>query len=266
MPTPSPTPTVAPSPTPTVAPSPTPSPTPTGTRAIRALNAAGQPGGSVTVSIVLDSLGSETSTSFTVVRANAPGLRLPEMAEPDVLTNPVVTLGSGVPAGSNLGTNLNQAPGSVGVLVDSTNTYAAGTREIVRITYSIPANAQIGLYPITFSSTPTVQSVSSATGVLLPTNYVGGFVQVGSTAAGVEVSGRVLTPDGRGLRNAQVNITDANGVTRTATTSSFGYYRFEGVEASSTYVVGVMSRRYRFAARIVNVADVLTDVDFVGLE
>jgi uncharacterized repeat protein (TIGR01451 family) len=87
-----------------------------------------------------------------------------------------------------------------------------------------------------------------------------------ATAAGVEVSGRVLTPDGRGLRNAVVAMTDPNGVLRTATTSSFGYYRFENVEAGPSYVMGVTSRSYRFTPRIIQVTDTLTDVDFIGIE
>ncbi|MFT3746469.1 MAG: lamin tail domain-containing protein [Pyrinomonadaceae bacterium] len=87
-----------------------------------------------------------------------------------------------------------------------------------------------------------------------------------STAAGVEVSGRVLTPDGRGLRNATVTITDSMGNRRTATTSSFGFYHFTDVEAGGSYSVSVTARRYRFTPRIVQVQDTLTDVDFVGQE
>ncbi|MBX3294044.1 MAG: carboxypeptidase regulatory-like domain-containing protein, partial [Acidobacteria bacterium] len=86
------------------------------------------------------------------------------------------------------------------------------------------------------------------------------------TAAGVEVSGRVMTPDGRGLRNATVTMTDGQGVTRSAVTSSFGYYKFEGVTAGDNYVMNVNSRLYRFTPRVVLVSDTLTDVDFVGLE
>jgi hypothetical protein len=86
------------------------------------------------------------------------------------------------------------------------------------------------------------------------------------TSAGVDVSGRVLTPDGRGLRNATVTMTDSNGVVRTATTSSFGFYRFEGVTVGESYVMGVSSRSYRFTPRVVQVFDTLTDVDFIGLE
>ena len=87
-----------------------------------------------------------------------------------------------------------------------------------------------------------------------------------ATAAGVEISGRVTTPDGRGLRNATVSMVDSQGVVRTATTSSFGYYSFDGIEAGSSIVMSVESRRYRFAPRIIQVIDTLTDVDFQGQE
>ncbi len=84
--------------------------------------------------------------------------------------------------------------------------------------------------------------------------------------AAVGVAGRVTTPDGRGLRNAAVAITDPQGVQRTATTSSFGFYTFDNVRVGETYVIGVSSRLYRFASRNLVVNDNLTNVDFVGLE
>lgn len=84
------------------------------------------------------------------------------------------------------------------------------------------------------------------------------------TAAGVTVGGRVLTSNGRGLRNAIVTLTDTAGVTRRAVTSSFGYYRFEDVEAGQTYVIAVRSKRYQFTPRVISVTDELTDVDFVA--
>jgi len=87
-----------------------------------------------------------------------------------------------------------------------------------------------------------------------------------ATAAGVTVAGRVLTPEGRGLRNARVFITDASGATRFAVTTSFGYYRFDDVEIGSSYVVGVQARRYRFESRLLQVFDSVVDVDFVGQE
>lgn len=235
-------------------PTPTPTPLPT-VRAIKAVNAAVQPGQSVTVPIVLDSLGNEASASFSLAY------------NPAVFTNPVVTLGSGVPAGTNLGTNLAQAAqGNIGILVDSTNTYAAGTREVVRVTFTVPASTTIGLYPVTFGDTPTARSVSSAQGALLTTIYTTGNVQVGSTAGGVEISGRVTTADGRGLRNAQVSFVDSHGATRTVRTGSFGFYRFEDVEAGTSIVIRVDSKRYRFSPRLIQVVDSFADIDFVAME
>ena len=87
-----------------------------------------------------------------------------------------------------------------------------------------------------------------------------------STAAGVEVSGRVLTPEGRGLRNATVTITDSKGNRQTKTTGSFGAYGFEDVEAGETYVISVGSKRFRFASRIIQVTDNLSDVDFIAVQ
>ncbi len=99
------------------------------------------------------------------------------------------------------------------------------------------------------------------------TNIIDGFtIAPCSTAAGVLVSGRVLTPDGRGLRNAVVSMTDGSGVTRTVTTSTFGYYQFEDVSVGETFVMSVASRRYRFGPRAVQVLDSLSDVDFIGQE
>ncbi|MEQ1605090.1 MAG: reprolysin-like metallopeptidase [Pyrinomonadaceae bacterium] len=224
-------------------------------RTIRAVNVATQPGQNVVVQVVMDSLGNESSASFSV------------NFNPALLTNPVVSLGSGVPAGTNLGTNLTQAAqGRIGILVDSTNTYTAGTQQVATIRFTVPANAQIGLTPVTFGGVPTAQSVSSPQGALLPTTYQGGNVQIGSTAAGVGVSGHITTPDGRGIRNATVTLRGTDGVVRTATTSSFGVYVFENVESGQSYIVGVASKRFRFAARVVQVVDSLSDVDFVGME
>lgn len=105
-------------------------------------------------------------------------------------------------------------------------------------------------------------------GDILRAEFMGGWgiELLASTASGVEISGRVTTPDGRGLRNASVTITDSRGNIRTATTGSFGYYRFEDVEAGSSVVMSVRSNRYRFDTRVFNVVDSLSDVDFSARE
>lgn len=80
------------------------------------------------------------------------------------------------------------------------------------------------------------------------------------------VSGRVFDPQGRGLRNAVVTLTDAQGVTRTAVTSAFGLYTFENVPTGQTYTVRVTSKRYRFQTLSLIVEGNVANADFTGAE
>jgi uncharacterized delta-60 repeat protein len=82
----------------------------------------------------------------------------------------------------------------------------------------------------------------------------------------VSVGGRVLTPGGQSIRNATVVMADSQGFVRTATTSSFGNYLFEGVYAGPTYTLTVRSKRYRFTPRTLVITGTLTGIDLVGLE
>lgn len=91
----------------------------------------------------------------------------------------------------------------------------------------------------------------------------GAFETLIPSAAGVSVSGRVFA-DGAGLRNAVVILTDSNGVSRTAQTGSFGYFKFEEVEAGETYTVSVMSKRFQFASQIISVTEEITELNFTA--
>ena len=84
------------------------------------------------------------------------------------------------------------------------------------------------------------------------------------TAASVSISGRVLTPDGRGLMNASVILTDASGNTRTVKTNTFGYFHFEEVAAGQTYIFTVVSKHYNFAPQIVNITEDLSVLNFTA--
>ncbi len=80
------------------------------------------------------------------------------------------------------------------------------------------------------------------------------------------ISGRVTSPNGSGLRNAAVSLTDGQGVIRTVITSSLGFYSFDTVKVDSSYTIAVSSKRYRFAARSLQMNTDLTNIDFVGVE
>ena len=86
------------------------------------------------------------------------------------------------------------------------------------------------------------------------------------TAAPGEVSGRVMTNSGRAISNARVTITDQAGNSRLATTSAFGYFRFDDVQTGETYIISVTSKRYSFAPQVVNLTENLTDLNFIAVQ
>ena len=231
---------------------------PFGGRTITVVSTTGQAGSTVVVSIELDSQGDEVAASFSL------------NFDPAILSNPVAALGSGTPAGANLSTNASQTgTGRLGVLIDSTNTFTISppNRQILTVTFNIAANAPAGATAITFVTSPTPLSVSSAFGALLPTVYQVGTVTVTPPAVTfVTIGGKVTTPGGQNLRNVVVSLFDANNVRTTATTSSFGIYSFTGVATNQTYTLTVASKRYRFSPRIETITAAVSNLDFVGLE
>jgi hypothetical protein len=84
------------------------------------------------------------------------------------------------------------------------------------------------------------------------------------TAANVSVSGRLLSANGRGISNTSVTMTNAEGVSRTVRSNSFGYFIFDNVTVGNTYVIGAKSKEYTFTPRIINVTDELTDFELVA--
>ena len=90
------------------------------------------------------------------------------------------------------------------------------------------------------------------------------FVQqvLGPTAAGVSVAGRVVSPDGRGVYNARVMMTDSSGQTRYAMTNPFGYYQFTDVTSGADYIFSVTAKGFVSSPGIVrNVTEDITGLD-----
>ncbi len=92
----------------------------------------------------------------------------------------------------------------------------------------------------------------------------GGFwnSNLAPTAASLSISGRVFAADGGGLRNAVVFLTDSTGATRTARTTTFGYYYFEGIGGGQTVIIGIRSKLFQFEPRVMTLNEDLADVDF----
>ncbi|HEY0426510.1 MAG TPA: carboxypeptidase-like regulatory domain-containing protein, partial [Pyrinomonadaceae bacterium] len=91
------------------------------------------------------------------------------------------------------------------------------------------------------------------------------IIQAVPTAATVSISGRVIRGKDIGLLNAIVVMTDSQGNTRTARSSSFGYYRFDEVAVGENYVLSISSKRYQFAPQVVFVDEEREDLDFLAL-
>lgn len=91
-------------------------------------------------------------------------------------------------------------------------------------------------------------------------------VSIAPTAAPVIVSGRVMTADGRGIKNVRVTLTSSSGGTRTVVTATFGYYRFADVEPGTMYVMGVSAKRFTFAepTRLLHVTENVADYNFTA--
>ncbi len=87
------------------------------------------------------------------------------------------------------------------------------------------------------------------------------------TAAQASISGRVTTADGTSIRNAEMVLTGNSVATPLrVSTSSFGYFTFEGLQVGETYVLTVNSRRFTFTqpSRVISLTDNATGMDFTA--
>jgi hypothetical protein len=100
--------------------------------------------------------------------------------------------------------------------------------------------------------------------VTLDTNDISNAACRLTTAAGVSVSGRVLSSRGRGVSNAVVHLTDQKGQIQTARTNRSGFYAFKDVTAGETYIFNVYAKRYQFSTQIINLTADLAELDFIA--
>lgn len=111
---------------------------------------------------------------------------------------------------------------------------------------------------------PVISLTTGGAGSNNHTFDVGFFLS--PTAATSAVSGRVLTADGQGIRNAVVSLVEQDGTVRTVKTGTFGYYSFNDVASGQTVTVSVSAKRYIFDSdsRVLNVSENIADLDFIA--
>lgn len=91
-------------------------------------------------------------------------------------------------------------------------------------------------------------------------------VPFGTTAALAKVSGRILTADGRGIRNVVIMMTGAGGALRMATSTSFGHFAFENVPVGEVYILSVRAKQFQFSqnTQAISVLEDLSDINFIA--
>ena len=228
-------------------------------RTLRVVGGSGSAGQTVTVQIVVDNAsGTERGFGFSLNYDNR------------VLTYNSATLGADAPAANsflqvNPRTDPNDANnGQLGVGILFSSDFPAGSgKQLLVLQFTIANGATAAqTTPITFGDAPAKREVTDVNAMpLVPTFYQDGSVTIlGTTAAGVEVGGRVENGRGRGVAKAQVVMTNSQGETRTARSNAFGYFKITDVPSGETYIITVKSKQYRFSAQVVNVTQDLTDL------
>jgi hypothetical protein len=150
--------------TPTPTPTPSPTPTPNTTREVRFVGGWTTPGSSVTSVVELDAEGDENAIGFSLDY------------DGQLLSNPQVTLASGLPEGATLFTNT--ATDNVGIIValPPGTAFPAGTRQLVSMTFAtVPTSAQTSA--VTFADSPVLRQVVNANADVLPAIWVNGVIR-----------------------------------------------------------------------------------------
>jgi hypothetical protein len=212
-------------------------------------------GATVTVSLPVNATAAAGSTVTIPVTIGAlPANTSIESFDFSVFFDPNV-LQPTSPAGSNVGTlsaNCSvfaNSPSSGKVIVSGAcgqQPITTGSGTLFNLTFTVigTANQQTVLSFTDPVTNTTEFEFNNGTPAAATNN--GQFTVLGTTAASVSVEGRVTTNQGRGIGNVTITLTDSRGNQRTATTTSFGYYRFETIQAGETVTISAKARRIRF--------------------
>jgi CSLREA domain-containing protein len=94
---------------------------------------------------------------------------------------------------------------------------------------------------------------------------IGAFEFQEESSQFVQISGKVLKPNGRGLNNAIVTLT-GDGEALSVETDSHGNFSFDQVMSGKSYVISAESRQYNYAAQTLFVTEARDDVNFVPVQ
>jgi hypothetical protein len=86
------------------------------------------------------------------------------------------------------------------------------------------------------------------------------------TAAEVVTGGRILTANGKGIRNVRISVTFPSGETRETVSGESGFYQFADLPASMTYIFSVSAKHYVFTqpTQVITITEDTQDIDFIA--
>ena len=145
-------------------------------RNYRIVSTNGSRGDEVIVTIEIDAKGNETGISFTL--AFDPS-KLSFSAISGTNNNPDVTDGPGSPEGMNRTLNATRADeGMLGLLLNASAPFEAGTGQIVNLRFRVLADAAFGPTELTFADESIARSTTNADAESLDAAYENGEVMI----------------------------------------------------------------------------------------
>jgi len=169
----------------------------------------------------------------------------------------------------------NVSPGSF-FLDDDSDVTLSNTKTLVveNGNYIVTEDQAAGWHLTRITCTESNGIPNSTTDVATRTATIG--VEIGETVtclftnslitpAETVISGRILTLNGRGIKQANVTVVDLNTNTIFSVSSNtFGYYRVPGIRAGSFCQISVSHKTYVFSDIFVGMNEDLSGLDFIS--
>lgn len=252
----------------------------------------------IIIGLILISFGAETSAQTSVqllLPTNATGVAGSVVSIPITLTNTnppqsIASYAIDVAFNSNVLEPIQPTPANTDPAIDRTNTLSVNCGVVVQYTgapgkfnvsaLGCPINGSGTLVKLLFRVIGTAGNTATGTSNLTINrtllengngNAIAAMTMPGMftittspVVNSVKVSGRILTPDNRGLRGAQIKLTTADGSSKTIMSGTSGNYRFADVQTGQLVTIEVSSKRYKFQPQSVNVFGEISDLNFVA--